>query len=156
MGASSTFYPALSEHFITYAFQCPKRVPLALGMFLKVSFPLLSSKITGSLQACEWLALWHVSPKVLIVLRRIKYFHSCWSWCWIFYCQWKSCPSENIKVELDLKGNKVTENAVYSNHRAIKNDFYSWNKTKTRVKGQLPLLLSESAILCCFSQRIQV
>lgn len=43
-------------------------------------------------------------PQVLIVLERSKYFHSCRSGCWTFYCQWESCPSENIEVEPTVKG----------------------------------------------------
>ena len=103
-GVSSTRSPLVfkySEPFITYTFQCPKRAPL--GVF-KISFPLLPPKITGSLQDQRVVGTVTGFPEVLIVLERSKYFHSCRSGCWTFYCQWESCPSENIEVESTVKG----------------------------------------------------
>ena len=40
----------------------------------------------------------------------------------------------------DRPRDKVTGSVVYSSQRATENDFCSWNKTKTRVEGQLPFL----------------
>ena len=103
-GVSGTRSPLVfkySEPFITYTFQCPKRPPL--GVF-KISFPLLPPKITGSLQDQRVAGTVTAFPEVLIVLERSKYFHSCGSGCWTFYCQWESCPGENIEVESTVRG----------------------------------------------------
>lgn len=48
--------------------------------------------------------------------------------------QWK------YRSGTDRQRDKVTGSVVYSSQRATENDFCSWNKTKTRVEGQLPLL----------------
>lgn len=142
-GASSTGshpHPLLfkyGDHFYHLHLSIPRE---GATWVFKISFPLLRPKITGSLQD-----LWVVGPvtcfpQVLIVMERSKYFHSCRSGCWTFLLSVRIMSQWKYTSGTDRQRDKVTGSIVYQSQRATENDFCSWNKTKTRVEGQLPLL----------------